>query len=83
MIEQVGDTVKLNVLAVQKAFSMTAAVKTDEEIQIARPVPKRVCITADSVRIQVIAYSEAVRKIGFTIISILAAISSAGMRSGV
>ena len=55
VIEQAGDTVKVNVLAVQKALSVTAAVETDEEIQIARPAPDRVCITANSVRIQEIA----------------------------
>jgi hypothetical protein len=55
VIEQAGDTVKLNVLAVQKAFSVTAAVETDEEIRIARPTPNRVCITANSVRLQEIA----------------------------
>lgn len=55
VIEQAGDTVKLNVLAVQKAFSVIAAVDTDEEIQIARPAANRVCITANSVRIQEIA----------------------------
>jgi hypothetical protein len=55
VIEQAGDTVKLNVLAVQKALSVTAAVDTDEEIQIARPAPNRVCITANSARIQEIA----------------------------
>jgi hypothetical protein len=55
VVERDGDTVKLNVLAVQKAFSVTAAVDTDEEIRIARPDPDRVCITANSVRIQEIA----------------------------
>jgi hypothetical protein len=55
VIEQAGDTVKLNVLAAQKALSVTAAVDTDEEIQIARPAPNRVCITANSVRMQEIA----------------------------
>ncbi len=34
---------------------MTAAVETDEEIQTARPSSNRVCITADSVRINEIA----------------------------
>jgi hypothetical protein len=53
--EQAGDTVKLNVLAVQKAFSVTAAVETDEEIRIVRPTPNRVCITANSVGIQEVA----------------------------
>jgi hypothetical protein len=55
VIEREGDTVKLNVLAAQKAFSVTAAVETDEEIQIARLASDRVCIKADSVRIQEIA----------------------------
>jgi hypothetical protein len=55
VVEQAGDTVKLNVLAVQKAFSVTAAVNSDEEIQITRPAPNRVCITANSVQIQEIA----------------------------
>jgi hypothetical protein len=55
VFEQSGDSVKLNVLAVQKAFSVTAAVETDEVIQITRPAPNRVCITANSVRIQEIA----------------------------
>jgi hypothetical protein len=55
VIEQAGDTVKLNILAVQKAFSVTAAVETDEEIQIARPVPNGVSIMANSVRIQEVA----------------------------
>jgi hypothetical protein len=55
VIEQAGDTVKLNVLAVQKALSVTAAVETDEEIRIVRPTSNRVCITANSVRIQEIA----------------------------
>jgi hypothetical protein len=55
VIEQSGDSVKVNVLAVQKALSVTAAVETDEEIEIARPAPNRVCITANSSRIQEIA----------------------------
>ena len=55
VVEQTGDTVKLNVVATQRAFSTTAAVETDEKIRIVRPTPNRVCITADSVRIQEIA----------------------------
>ena len=55
MIEQAGDTVRLNVPGVQKALSVIAAVATDEEIQIARPTPSRVCVTANVVRIQEIA----------------------------
>jgi hypothetical protein len=55
VLERDGDTVKLNVLAVQKALSVTAAVETDEEIQITRPAPNRICIKADSVRMREIA----------------------------
>jgi hypothetical protein len=55
VLERDGNTVKLNVLAVQKALSVTAAVETDEEIQVTRPAPNRVCIKADSVRMQEIA----------------------------
>ena len=55
VVKQSGDAVELKVIAVQKAFSVTAAVETDEEVQIARPAPNRVCITANSVGIQEIA----------------------------
>ena len=55
VLDRNGDTVKLNVLAVQKALSVTAAVETDEEIRITRPAPNRVCIKAESVRMQEIA----------------------------
>lgn len=55
VLDRDEDTVKLNVLAVQKALSVTAAVETDEEIRITRPAPNRVCIKADSVRMQEIA----------------------------
>jgi hypothetical protein len=55
VVERNGDTVKLNVIAVQKAVSVTAAVETDEQIQIVRPNSDRVCITANSLRIQEIA----------------------------
>jgi hypothetical protein len=53
--ERAGNTVMLNVLAVQRAFSVAAAVKTDENVKITRPAPDRVCITADSVHINEIA----------------------------
>jgi hypothetical protein len=55
IVEQDGNTVTLDVLAVQKAFSVTAAVEANEDIQIARPSADRVCITADSVHIEEIA----------------------------
>jgi hypothetical protein len=55
VLDRDGDTVKLNVLAVQKALSVTAAVETDEEIRLIRPTPNRAFIKADAVRIQEIA----------------------------
>lgn len=55
VIEQAGDTVRLNIIAVQKALSVTAAVEMDEEIQTTRLAPNRVCITANAVRIEEIA----------------------------
>ena len=50
-----GHLIRSNVLAVQKAPWVTAAVDADEEIQITRPAPKWACIRANSVRIQEIA----------------------------
>jgi len=55
VIEQAGNAVKLNVVAVQRAFSVTAAVETDEEIITAKLSPNRVCITANAVRLEEIA----------------------------
>ncbi len=39
MLERDGDNVKLTVVAVQKAFSVTPAVETDDEVKIMRPAP--------------------------------------------
>lgn len=50
-----GDRVKLNVVATQKAFSVTAAVETEEQVQIVRLSPKKAYITSSAVRIQEIA----------------------------
>jgi hypothetical protein len=50
-----GDRVKLNVVATQKAFSVTAAVKTEEQVQIVRLGPKKAYITSSAVRVQEIA----------------------------
>ena len=55
VLERDGDNVKLNVVAVQKAFSVTAAVETDDEVKIVRPAPNRVLITSTAVRVQEIA----------------------------
>ncbi len=50
-----GDRVRLNVVATQKAFSVTAAVKTEEQVQVVRLGPKKAYITSSAVRIQEIA----------------------------
>lgn len=50
-----GDRVKLNVVATQKAFSVTAAVKTDEQVQIVRLGPGKAYITSSAIRVQEIA----------------------------
>lgn len=50
-----GDRVRLNVVATQKAFSVTAAVKTEEQVQIVRLDPKKAYITSSAVQIQEIA----------------------------
>ncbi len=50
-----GDRVKLNIVATQKAFSLTAAVKTEEQVQIVRLGPKKAYITSSAVRVQEIA----------------------------
>jgi hypothetical protein len=55
VLERDGDNVKLTVVAVQKAFSVTAAVETDDEVKIVRPAPNRVLITSTAVRVQEIA----------------------------
>jgi len=55
VLERDGDNVKLTVVAVQKAFSVTAAVETDDEVKIVRPDPNRVLITSNAVRVQEIA----------------------------
>jgi hypothetical protein len=55
VLERDGDNVKLTAVAVQKAFSVTAAVETDDEVKIVRPAPNRALITTTAVRIQEIA----------------------------
>ena len=50
-----GDQVRLNVVAIQKAFSVTAAVETEEQVQVMRLGPKKACITSNAVRVQEIA----------------------------
>ena len=41
MLERGGGNVKLTVVAVQKAFAVTAAVETDDEVKIVRPGPQQ------------------------------------------
>jgi len=55
VIERGGDNVKLTVVAVQKVFSVTAAVETHNEVKIVRPTSNRVMITSNAVRVQEIA----------------------------
>jgi hypothetical protein len=50
-----GDQVKLNVVATQRAFSVTAAVQTEDQVQVVRLGPKKAYITSDAVRVQEIA----------------------------
>ena len=55
IIARDGDQIKLNVVATQKAFSVTAAVKTEEQVQVVRLGPKKAYITSSAVRVQEIA----------------------------
>jgi hypothetical protein len=50
-----GDRVSLNVVATQKVFSVTTAVKTEEQVQVVRLGPKKAYITSSAVRVQEIA----------------------------
>jgi len=50
-----GDRVRLNLVATQKAFSVTAVVKTEEQVQVVRLGPKKAYITSSAVQIQEIA----------------------------
>jgi hypothetical protein len=50
-----GDRVTLNVVAVQKVFSVTAAVETEDQVQVVRLGPKKAYIASNAVRIQEIA----------------------------
>jgi hypothetical protein len=55
VVERNDDDIKLSVVAVQKALSVTAAVSTDNQIHIVRLDSKRVLITSSATRIQEIA----------------------------
>ena len=55
VLERGQDQVELIVVAVQKAFSVTAAVETDDDVKIVRPAPNKALITCNAVRVQEIA----------------------------
>lgn len=50
-----GDQVNLNVVATQKAFSVTAAVETEDLVKVVRLGPKKAYIMSNAVRVQEIA----------------------------
>lgn len=50
-----GDQATLNVVAAQKVFSVTAAVDTEDQVQVVRLDPKKAYIKSSAVRIQEIA----------------------------
>lgn len=55
VIQRDGDNSKVTVVAVQKAFSVTAAVETDNQIQIVRLDRNRIYLMTDATRVQEIA----------------------------
>jgi len=55
ILERDGDQVKLNVVATQRAFSVTAAVETDDQVQVVRLGPQKAYIMSNAVRVQEIA----------------------------
>lgn len=55
VLERDGDQVKLNVIATQRAFSVTAAVETEDQVQVVRLSPNKVYITSNAVLVREIA----------------------------
>jgi len=55
LVERTDDHEKVTLLMTQKAFSVTAAVETDNEVRIVRPDANRAYSLSDSVRVQEIA----------------------------
>jgi len=55
VLERNGDHQKVSVVTVQKAFSVTAAVETDDEVQTVRLGADRLYIVTNAVRVQEIA----------------------------
>jgi hypothetical protein len=55
LVERTDDHEKVTLLMVQKAFSVTAAVETDNEVRVVRPDANRAYSLSNSVRVQEIA----------------------------
>jgi hypothetical protein len=55
VLERDGDKAMVTIVAVQKAFSVTAAVDTDNEVQVMRLAGNRLYIMTDAVRVQEVA----------------------------
>jgi hypothetical protein len=55
LLERTNDHAKITLLMMQKAFSVTAAVETDNEVLIRRPDAQRAYSLSNSVRVQEIA----------------------------
>jgi len=50
-----GNQIRLNVVAAEKVYSVTAAVETEEQVQVVRLGPKKAYITNNALRVQEIA----------------------------
>jgi len=55
LLEQTPEHAKISLLMMHKAFSVTAAVQTDNEVRIVRPVDNRAYSLSNSVRVQEVA----------------------------
>jgi hypothetical protein len=55
VVDQNGDNFKISVVTVQKAFSVTAAVETDNDVQIVRLDANRVYLVSNAARVVEIA----------------------------
>jgi hypothetical protein len=55
VLERHGDKAIVTIVAVQKAFSVTAAVDTDNDVQVIRLAGNRIYMMTDAVRVQEVA----------------------------
>jgi hypothetical protein len=55
LLEQTPEHAKISLLMMHKAFSVTAAVQTDNQVRIVRPVDNRAYSLSNSVRVQEVA----------------------------